>query len=225
MFLVLGPRGAHALAPQLRGLLDAAGDVLLALHLDLQQQLEVVVLGPLGLLVVVGGRLDGGHDGLDVAAVVDEEGDGAPGAGHDLGELGEGEVLGDGGHGAAGVVGHLVGGDVDGEGAEVVWVEAPAVGEGLELGLEVGVDGAEGGDQRGKVEGVDLVGGGGVIRCGGGGGAALTLAGGGILDVGFVGAGALGGGDFALLLELLGGAEEACGSEGGGLVGGGARSY
>lgn len=132
---MLCPRLAHPVLPRLTRLLDAAHEVVLALHLDLEEELELIVVGALGLLVEVLAGLDGGHDGLEVLAVVDEERDDAAGAGHDLGELVEGK-----GHFGAVVVF-----EGDGEGAEGVGVEAAAVEDGLELGFEVDVDGGVGG--------------------------------------------------------------------------------
>lgn len=130
--LVLGARLAHPVLPPLARLLDAAHKVVLALHLDLEEELELVVVGALGLLVKVLAGLDGGHDGLEVLAVVYEEGDDAAGAGHDLRELVQGKRH----------FGAVVVFEADGEGAEGIGVEAAAVEDGLELGFEVDVDGA-----------------------------------------------------------------------------------
>lgn len=132
---MLGPRLAHPVLPPLARLFNAAHEVVLALHLDLEEQLELVVVGALGLLVKVLAGLDGGHDGLEVLAVVYEEGDYAARAGHDLGELVEGECH----------FGAVVVFEGDGEGAEGVGVEAAAVEDGLQLGFEVDVDGDVGG--------------------------------------------------------------------------------
>lgn len=156
---MLSTRLAHAVPPALASVLYAAHEVLLALHLDLEEELELVVVGALGLLVEVLAGLDGGHDGLEVVALVDEEGDDASGARHDLGELAQGE----------GDLGAIVVLDGDGEGAEGVGVEAAAVQDGLELGLEVGVDGDVCGGEGGEVEGVLGVGLA-VVGLGGGGG-------------------------------------------------------
>lgn len=132
---MLCPRLAHPVPPPLARLLDAAHEVVLALHLDFEEQLELVVVGALRLLVEVLAGLDGGHDGLEVLAVVYEEGDDAAGAGHDLGELVQGKRH----------FGAVVVFEGDGEGAEGVGVEAAAVEDGLQLGFEVDVDGGVGG--------------------------------------------------------------------------------
>lgn len=139
---------AHAVPPSLTSVLYAAHEVLLALHLDLEEELELVIVGALGLLVEALAGLDGGHDGLEILALVDEQRDDTPRARHNLGELAQGESN----------LGAIVVLDGDGEGAEGVGVEAAAVQDGLELGLEVGVDGDVcGGDGR-EVEGVFGVG-------------------------------------------------------------------
>lgn len=146
--LMLSASLAHAVPPALTSVLYAAHEVLLALHLDLEEELELVVVGALGLLVEVLARLDGGHDGLEIFALIDEKRDDASGARHDLGELAQGKSN----------LGAIVVLDGDGEGAEGVGVEAAAVQDGLELGLEVGIDGDVCGGEGGEVEGVFGVG-------------------------------------------------------------------
>lgn len=138
----------HTIPPALTSVLYAAHEVLLALHLDLEEELELVVVGALGLLVEVLASLDGGHDGLEILSLINEQRDDASGARHDLGELAQGKSN----------LGAIVVLDGDGEGAEGVGVEAAAVQDGLELGLEVGVDGDVCGGDGGKVEGVFGVG-------------------------------------------------------------------
>lgn len=140
----------HALAPALRGLLDAPSQLLGALHLDAQQQLELVVVGALRLLVEVGARLHGRHDGLDVGLFVDEQRDGAPGARDDLRELAQRKRRGRGVVAGVGLDGHW-------QGAELVWVEAPAVEHVLDLGLEVRVAFGKGRLDRVEIERVKAI--------------------------------------------------------------------
>lgn len=160
---MLGPHTPHALFPGLRRLLDALDDLVPALTLHRQEQLELIVVGALWLLVELLAALHGGHDGLDVILLVDEERDGAAAAGDDLGELAEGVC-----RGVAVVF------DGDGEGAEAGGVEAAAVNHGRELTLEVRIQGSVARCHGRHVEGVF-----GIELAGafGGGSIALGLAG------------------------------------------------